>query len=755
MKKRTTFIAMLVMVSCVSYGQKGHKMTVKDSLKMVTLQNVQVTSTRAGKHTPMAFTNISKEDIQEVNYGKDVPFLLQMTPSVVATSDAGTGIGYTSIHVRGTDPTRVNITTNGIPLNDAESNLVYWSNTPDFISSVENIQIQRGAGTSTNGAGAFGASINLQTSSLPLTQSTGVDFSGGSYGTHKETLKYNTGLLNNHWAFNMRLSNIGSDGYIDRASAKMNSYFFQGGYYANNSSIKFITFNGTEQTYHAWDYSTRDNWEKYGRTYNPCGKYTDENGNKAYYKNQIDYYHQQHYQLLWNQIFTPELNLNVALHYTHGFGYYEQYKEDQKLYKYLLTSALGNTSDLVRQKNMQNDFYGTVMSLNYKKNSLETTVGGGWNKYDGDHIGNVLWVRQFNGSINPNQEYYNNNAQKSDANIYGKVNYNIMGGLNAYVDLQYRHVKYEMTGMSAAFDDKHNQIPFDINKTFDFFNPKSGLYYTINKNNDVYASFAIAQKEPTRNDYEDYGSAQPKSERMSDWELGYNYKSKFFNAGINLYYMKYKNQFVLTGSQDSNGEMIAMNVDDSYRAGIELMAEAKLFKGFTWNANATLSRNKAHNMNLKLVDPTTWEESYLNVGTTNLSYSPSCIISNSFRYEYKGFATSLRSQYVSEQYMTNSGCRYYIDADGSHVSTMIDAYFVSDLDFSYTFKIPTFKSITVGCTIYNIFNEEYESNGACGLQFRSNGKGGVEAYQDSYYDSYSTYSCQAPIHFLAHLSLNF
>ena len=276
-----------------------------------------------------------------------------------------------------------------------------------------------------------------------------------------------------------------------------------------------------------------------------------------------------------------------------------------------------------------------------------------------------------------------------------------------------------------------------------------------NKNNEVYASFAIAQKEPTRNDYEDYGSAQPKSERMSDWELGYNYKSRYFNAGINLYYMKYKNQFVLTGSQDSNGEMIAMNVDDSYRAGIELMAEAKLFKGFTWNANATLSRNKAHNMNLKLVDPTTWEESYLNVGTTNLSYSPSCIISNSFRYEYKGLAASLRSQYVSEQYMTNSGCRYYIDADGSHVSTMIDAYFVSDLDFSYTFKIPTFKSITVGCTIYNIFNEEYESNGACGLQFRSNGKGGVEAYQDSYYDSYSTYSCQAPIHFLAHLSLNF
>ena len=326
MKKKTVIFALLAMISSVSFGQKRHQVTVKDSLKMVTLQNVQVTSTRAGKKTPMAFTNISKEYIQSVNYGKDVPFLLQMTPSVIATSDAGTGVGYTSIHVRGTDPTRVNITTNGIPLNDAESNLVYWSNTPDLISSVENIQIQRGAGTSTNGAGAFGASINLQTSSLSLVQSTGLDFSGGSYGTHKETLKYNTGLLNNHWAFNVRLSNIGSDGYIDRASAKMNSYFFQGGYYVNNSSIKFITFNGTEQTYHAWDYSTREDWKKNGRTYNPCGKYTDVNGNKAYYGNQIDYYHQQHYQLLWNQIFTPELNLNVAFHYTHGFGYYEQYK---------------------------------------------------------------------------------------------------------------------------------------------------------------------------------------------------------------------------------------------------------------------------------------------------------------------------------------------------------------------------------------------------------------------------------------------
>jgi iron complex outermembrane recepter protein len=755
MVKRTTFVALLAMASCVSYGQVKHKINVKDSLKMIMLQDVQVTSTRASKKTPMAFTNISKDEIKRINYGKDVPSLLEMTPSVVATSDAGTGIGYTAIHVRGTDPTRISITANGIPLNDAESNLVYWSNMPDFISSVENIQIQRGAGTSTNGAGAFGASINLQTSPLSPMQSTGLDFSAGSYGTHKETLKYSTGLLSGHWAFDARLSNIGSNGYIDRASAKMNSYFVQGGYYTEKSSIKFITFNGTEQTYHAWDYSSKSDWEEYGRSYNPCGKYTDSNGNIAYYDNQIDYYHQQHYQLFWNQIFTPALNLNVAIHYTHGNGYYEQYKEDQKLYKYLLTSTLGSKSDLIRQKNMDNDFYGTVLSLNYKKNSLDATIGGGWNRYDGDHIGNVLWVRSFSGSINPNQEYYNNNAKKNDANIYGKIYYNIFGGLSAYADLQYRHVTYKMTGMSADFDDYKKQIPFDVDKTFDFFNPKAGIFYDINKSNSAYFSFAVARKEPTRNDYEDYAKSQPKSERLLDWELGYKYKSRFFSAGFNLYYMKYKNQFVLTGSQDSNGEMIAMNVNDSYRSGIELMASANPFKGFTWNINATFSRNRVHNMNLHLIDQTTGALTDFNAGTTHLSYSPSCIFNNTLRYEYKGLSASLQSQYVSEQYMTNSDFRYYLNEDGSRVSTIIDAYFVSNLDLSYTFKVPTLKSITVGCTIYNIFNETYESNGACGLQFRSNGKGGAEAYQDDYSDSYATYSCQAPIHFLAHLSLNF
>lgn len=755
MVKKIVLIAALAMVCGVSDCQVKRKVTAKDSMKMVMLQSVQVTSTRASKKTPMAFTNVSEKEIKRMNYGKDLPSLLEMTPSVVATSDAGTGIGYTAIHVRGTDPTRISVSTNGIPLNDAESNLVYWSNMPDFASSVENVQIQRGVGTSTNGAGAFGASINLQTAPLAPSQSTGIDFSAGSYGTHKETFKYNTGLLNNHWAFNARLSNIGSDGYIDRASARLNSYFVQGGYYADRTSIKFITFNGAERTYHAWDYSSKSDWDKYGRRYNPCGKYTDANGNTAYFDNQIDYYHQQHYQLLLNQIFTSSLNLNVALHYTHGDGYYMQYKENQKLYKYLLTSTLGSKSDLVRQKNMDNDFYGTVISLNYKKNAIDATLGGGLNKYDGDHTGNVLWIRNFSGSVNPSSEYYNNNAQKTDANIYGKVSYTILRSLSAYVDLQYRYVSYKMTGMSADFDDNKQQIAFDVDKTYHFFNPKFGLSYNINRNNNTYFSFAVARKEPTRNDFEDYGSSLPKSERLFDWELGYKYQSQFFSAGINLYYMKYKNQFVLTGSQDSNGEMVARNVDHSYRCGVELMASANLFRGFTWNINATLSRNRVQNMCLTQIDETNYTETIYNAGSTHLSYSPSCILSNVFDYEYKGWSASLRSQYISEQYMTNSDCRYYVDTDGSHVSTLLDAYFVSNFDLSYTFKLLTMKSVTVGCTIYNIFNETYESNGACGLQFRSNGNGGIEAYQDDYGDSYSTYSCQAPIHFMAHLSLNF
>jgi iron complex outermembrane receptor protein len=727
--------------------------TKVDSMKVINLQEVQVVSTRASQKTPTAYSNISKKVIKAQNFGQDIPFLLQLTPSVISSSDAGAGIGYTGIHIRGTDPTRINITTNGIPVNDAESNNVYWVNMPDFASSLGSIQVQRGVGTSTNGSGSFGATINMQTEDISKLSFGGFDASFGSYGTHKETFKFGTGLLNNHWAFEGRLSNIGSDGYIDRAFSKLNSYFMQGGYFGDNTVLKFITFNGTEQTYHAWDYASKAQMAKYGRTYNPCGEYLSSNGNTAYYKNQIDNYHQQHYQLLLNQLLTPQFYLNVALHYTHGFGYYEQYKDGsehagEKLYKYLLTSSLGAKSDLIRRKLMNNDFYGTVFSLNYNNDKIDASFGGGWNKYDGSHYGHVIWVRNFEGSIDPNHKYYDNDANKRDGNLYAKMNYELVHGFNAFVDLQYRRVDYKMTGPTDAFDDNKKQISYDIHTHFNFFNPKAGLYWTINPNHTAYASFAVAHKEPTRNDFEDNLTNRPKAECLYDWEGGYKYSSTLFSASANLYYMHYKDQLVLTGQQNAIGELIARNVGKSYREGIELSAALQPCKSFRWDANATFSRNRAKNWYVELDDT----QENINLGNTHLAYSPDVIFNNILSYNYKRLSVSLQSQYISKQYMTNTNCKSYVE-DNENISLMLDSYFVNNLNLSYTFKMPHVKSVTVGVTIYNLFNEKYESNGAANTQFKSNGKGGVTAYQDSYYDSYSVYSAQAPTNFLAHVSI--
>ncbi|MBR4898252.1 MAG: TonB-dependent receptor [Prevotella sp.] len=737
-----------------------------DSLKSVELQNVQVLSIRASKKTPMAFTDMSKKQLQQVNHGKDVPYLLSLTPSVTMSSDAGTGIGYTGIHVRGTDPTRINVTANGVPLNDGESSQLYWVNMGDFASSVQSMQVQRGVGTSTNGAGAFGATVNMQTDNLGTEPFATIDLSGGSYYTQKETFRFGTGLIGGHWAVQGRLSNISSKGYIDRASATLGSYFLQGGYFGDNTVVKLVTFNGQEKTYHAWDYASKADMEKYGRTYNPCGKYTDANGNRVYYDNQTDNYHQQHYQLILNKRLATDWKLNAALHYTKGTGYYEQYKTSQKLYKYWASTVKGDLSDVIRQKRMDNDFFGVIASANYDNHDrLMASIGGGWNKYDGDHYGKLVWVRTPSASqtINPNQTYYDNNAKKSDANIYGKLSYELIQGLNAYVDLQFRHVGYKSTGTSQEFNGVGDQQPLAFDQTYDFFNPKAGLSYQINRNHSVYASYAIAHKEPTRNDFEDMlaeaDGVEPKAERLNDLEVGYKYQSPFFSAGLNLYYMNYKDQFVLTGAQDTNGEMIARNIDKSYRMGVELEAALRPFEGFKWDVNATWSKNRAKDMMLNVIDPNTWATQQVNVGETQLAYSPDWIVNNMFRYEYKGLAASLMTKYVGKQYMTNSGFDNYVDEDNGNqlVSAVIDAYCTTDLDVSYTFPLRSMKSITVGCTVYNLFNHEYESNGSCGINFKQDANGRVVAFSNNaqYFYSWATFSAQAPIHALAHVSLNF
>ena len=736
-----------------------------DSLKTVDLQDVQVVSVRASKKTPMAFTDMDKQALSRVNFGKDVPSLLSTMPSVTTSSDAGTGIGYTSIRVRGTDPTRINVTANGIPLNDGESSQLYWVNIGDFASSVQSMQLQRGVGTSTNGAGAFGATLNMQTDNLGTTPFAELHLTGGSYRTHKETVRFGTGLMGGHWAVQGRLSNIGSDGYVDRASSRLGSYFLQGAYFADNTMVKFVTFNGQENTYHAWDYASKADMEKYGRRYNPCGKYTDDKGNRTYYDNQTDIYHQQHYQLIWNQSLSNALKLNAALHYTKGEGYYEQYKTDQKLYKYWASTVKGEKSDLIRQKRMDNDFYGTVASLNYDDHErLAYSVGGGLNRYDGDHFGKLVWVRTPGSqTINPNSTYYDNNAKKTDGNIYGKLTYQLLQGLNAYIDLQYRHVDYKSTGTSQEFNGPGDQVPLEFKGKYDFVNPKAGFSYQPAPQHTFYVSYAIAHKEPTRNDFEDMlaeaDGVEPKAERLNDLEVGYRYESPCFEAGLNVYYMDYKNQFVLTGAQDTNGEMIARNIPKSYRLGVELTAALRPFDGLQWDVNATWSRNRARDMKLNVIDPDTWDTEQVVVGETPLAFSPDWIVNSCLRYEWKGLSASLTTKYVSRQYMTNSGFDSYTDEDNQNaqVSAVIDAFCTTDLDLSYTFKLRSMKSITVGCTVYNLLNHEYESNGSCGLNFKKDANGRITAFSNNakYFYSWATFSAQAPIHALAHVSFNF
>ena len=752
----------LAALFAVATAQASELDTQLDTLKSGELQNVQVVATRATHKTPVAFTNMSKEQLKAVNHGQDIPYLLSLTPSVTMTSDAGNGIGYTSLRVRGTDPSRINITANGIPMNDAESAQLYWVNMGDFASSVQSMQIQRGVGTSTNGAGAFGATLNMQTENIGMTPYVGVDMSGGSYYSHKETVRFGTGLLDGHWGLQGRLSNIGSKGYLERASTKLNSYFLQAGWFGDNTVVKFITFNGVEETYHAWNYTSKYEQSLYGRRYNSCGEYYDADGNTRYYDNQTDNYHQQNYQLIWNQRLSNVLSLNTALHYTKGQGYYEEYKRKRTLFEYDLDPLMTwDKSDLVRQKKMDNDFYGVVASLIFDNHKdLQATVGGGWNKYDGDHFGLVKWVKNPATSLQPDHQYYGNTTKKTDFNIYGKVNYELFAGLNAFVDLQYRHVGVKMNGPTDEIDwDTNKRIVYDMNESFNFFNPKFGLNYDITRNHKVYASYAIAHKEPTRNNFENNINAElemPKAERLNDLEVGYKYQSTVFSAGVNFYWMNYKDQFVLTGEIDKIGEAITRNVPKSYRLGVEVEAALKPVEWFRWDVNATWSNNRVKGITVQLTD-----NSVADLGDQPLAFSPDWIANNIFTFKYKGLNASIQSQYISEQYMTNTGLKSYqtLDDNGQpvDVSMMLDGHFTTNIDLAYNFKLPKFgiKDATIGITLYNIFSAEYDNNGwAAPAYTKENGKVVATGWGTS--DQYEAgFAPSAPFNMMAHLSVNF
>lgn len=748
----------MVALSCAATASWAADNEPVDSIRTYELQGVQVTSTRAGKKTPMAFSTLTQKQIKQVNFGQDIPYILSLTPSVTTTSDAGNGIGYTSIRVRGIDPSRINITANGVPVNDAESSQVYFVNMGDLASSVQSMQLQRGAGTSTNGAGAFGATLNMQTENIGTQPYIGLDASAGSYYSHKETLRFGTGLLHDHWGLQGRLSNIGSKGYLDRASTKLNSYFLQGGYFSDNTMVKFLTFNGTEQTYHAWNYASKYEQSLYGRRYNSCGEYYDDKGNVHYYKDQTDNYHQMNYQAIWNQLYGQNWSSNVTLHYTYGYGYYNEYKSNKNYQDYGLSDTEFE-SDLTRKKLMENDLYGVVASINYdNKSNYKATLGGGWNKYIGDHWGEVLWTKDKVNTFYPGYEYYRNRAWKSDFNIYTKESWTFLPGLNAYIDLQYRHVGYRMQDPRDYYINEDRTKGYWAHDDFDFFNPKFGINYQLDSHNRLYASYAISHKEPTRNDYQDNEVQHLKAEKLQDVEFGYRYESQKFTAGANFYYMYYNHQYVLTGELNDIGEMKASNENSgrSYREGVELEAAWKPVDWFRWDANATLSRNICKDWTVTLKDG-----SAVSLGDTHTAFSPDFIFNNIFTFNYKGFNAGIQSQYIGKQYLTNTDFDSYknYNKDGSFdqdVDMFLKAHFNTNVNLSYHFALPCFglKDITLGVTLYNIFNAKYDNNGWAAPSFRKDSKGNVEAYcTDDLYEA--GFAPSAPFNWMAHLSINF
>ena len=767
-------VLMVALVATMCLPMMAEKLSDVDSLKMFELQELQVRSLRATKNTPVAYTDMGKVELQSVNHGQDVPYILSLTPSITTTSDAGNGIGYTSLRVRGTDPSRINITANGVPLNDPESSTVFWVNMGDFASSVQSMQIQRGVGTSTNGAGAFGATLNMLTESVGMKPFIGIDLNGGSYYSHKETLRFGTGLLKGHWGVQGRLSNIGSKGYLDRASTKLNSYLIQGGYFGDNTVVKFITWNGIEETYHAWNYTSKYEQQLYGRTYNSCGEYYDEDGNIRYYKDQTDNCHQQNYQLHWNQSWSPYWDSHIALHYTKGKGYYQQYQAGASWKQFGLSIDDDVFADLADQQKMDNDFYGVVASLTYdNKKGLQTVLGTGWNHYKGSQFGHIVWakpgvvsVAPSADSFTPDFEYYRNNSRKTDFNIYGKVNYALLRNLNAYVDLQYRHVHYKLQDPRVMYG-VNLDGNYIINNNYNFFNPKVGLNYDITRNHRVYVSYGIGNKEPVRNNFiqqvrnPDREDAKAKTERLGDLEFGYKYQSEVFSAGANLYWMHYNDQLVLTGEINELGEALTKNLSKSYRIGIELEAAWHPIEWFTWNANATISRNRVKDMKVTLNDYVT----EVNLGTQPLAFSPDFIMNHILTFKYQGFRASVQCQYVGNQYLTNTGFKdmQCVDENGNttYETLQLKKHFTTNLDLSYTFKMQKFgmKDAMVGITMYNLFSAKFDNNGWAAPQFVQNSNGSVIAVNGNegcYRDCWAAgFAPSAPFNVMVNLSANF
>lgn len=741
---RTTLL-MVGAVVCDTAGAVSVDSVDGDSMSVV-LNQVDVVANRADSKTPVAYTNIGKRQLTANNDGRDMTYLLNMTPSVTVSSDAGGGMGYTAMRVRGSDPSRINVMANGLPLNDPESHRVYWVNMPDLASSLRDVQIQRGVGTSTNGAGAFGASINMVTDASSEDPYAELSGSYGMYNTNRQTLRVGSGLLGNHWSVDARLSHMGSDGYIDRASSQLWSYFGQAAYQSYNTSLRLVAFGGKERTYMAWDYASKEQMEEYGRRYNPCGEYIDKDGNRAYYADQFDNFVQHHFQLLFSQRIGEWFNINAALFYTKDDGYYDQYKTGRTLVEYGLQpfmnadGELVKKSDLIRLKYNVNGFGGGQATVNFRRGRWNATLGGAVSDFDGHHYGRVKWVRNYVGPIDPLQKYYDNHGRKFDSNVYLRANYDIDRHFSVFADLQYRHIHYTITGMSDNWDWNTSSLAIlDVERRWDFFNPKVGVNYTSGAHRG-FASWAVAQKEPTRDNFTDgTPESYPKAERLDDFEVGYSFNHKLFSVGVNLYYMLYKDQLVVTGQLSDTGNPLSVNVPDSYRMGIELQGALRPCEWFDWQFNLTLSRNRIKNFVEYIYEDEWTNPISFDLGDTPIAFSPDIIFNNAFNFKYRDFDASLNSRYVGKQYMNNARSE----------AALLDAYFVSDLHLGYSFRnLIGIKELRLGFSIYNLFNEKYFNNGYAGAGYTV-----VDGKKEIY--RYAGYAAQAPTHVMATMSLKF
>jgi iron complex outermembrane receptor protein len=702
-------------------------------------EEVTISAIRAGDHSPVAYSSVTGSQLKKQNMAFDMPYLLSLTPSFVETSEAGNGVGYTGLRIRGTDGNRINVTIDGIPLNDAESQQVFWVDLPDIASSVDNIQVQRGAGTSTNGAGAFGATISLQTANADNEPFAEISSSAGSFNTFRNTLSAGTGMLGGRFALQMRYSDMKSDGYIRRTGSDHRSGFISGLYRTGKSMLKANIILGEEHTGIGWWGVPADSLGT-DRRYNPAGEYTDDNGVKRYYENESDNYQQDHYHLIYNRKLSSNLILNTALHFTKGKGYYEEYREDQAYKEYGLEpvkigDSLITETDLIRQKWMSNDFFGLVYSLKYKTAKFDAVLGGGMNLYTGDHYGRIIWM-QTAGDTEKDYQWYFNDSRKGEMSFYGKVNYSLTDKTAVFGDIQYRSVSYKLSGADDDLKDISQQ------HSFGFFNPKVGVFLSITPNQDAWLSFSVANREPTRSDFKEASGdtdATPESETLYDTELGYKLRKERSSFAINLYGMFYSDQLVPTGELSDVGYSIMTNVDRSYRIGSEFSAGYRPSEFMDWNLNLTLSRNKILNYTEFYTDynTTDWSEAYKskNLGTVDIAYSPSVIVTNEFTFRLlKSLDLNLISKYVDKQYFDNT----------MNESRSIDPYLLNNIRLDFTPAVRHTENFELQLLVTNIFNEKYENNAY-----------GGNWYEDGLEKTWAYYFPQAGTAFLARVSVRF